>query len=225
MDWKYKHYNLEKEFQAHPEDVLKAARLFVSETLQWKIVDTDAGFDATGTSFAHATIARFRVTPTVGGTRLRVEFLVERASSLGFMLFDVGGYYSRQLRKWNEGICWYLNEDRSLKSRVQSANQAGDESPNPRLSPGSISPWNRSRTTPAKIFTGCLILSVSIPLLIFVIAPIIGLLSGHLYIPGRGSSDITVRGPWARIISAMILLLEGFVVWRIRRKPKVPIGP
>ena len=225
MDWKYKHYNLENEFQAQPDEVLKAARLFVSESLQWKIVDTGEGFDATGASFAHATIARFRITPTVGGTKLRVEFLVERASSLGFMLFDVGGYYSRQLRKWSEGIRWYLNEVRRSEHQIQSAHQAGDEVPNPRLAPGSISRWNSPSTTSAKVFTGCLILSVSIPLLIFVIAPVIGLLSGYLYIPGRGSSDITVRGPWARIISAVILLLEGFVVWRIRRKPKLSIGP
>ena len=215
MDWKYKHYNLENEFQAHPDDVLKASRLFVSETLQWKIVDTDAGFDATGSSFAHATIARFRVTPTVGGTKLRVEYLVERASSLGFMLFDVGGYYSRQLRNWSEGIRWYLNEVRRSEQQVQSAHEASDESPNPRSSPGSVSPWKNTSTIPAKMFTGCLVLSVGIPLLIFVIAPVIGLLTGYLYIPGRGSSDITVRGPWARMISAIILLLEGFVVWRV----------
>jgi hypothetical protein len=225
MDWKYKHYNLENEFQARPDEVLEVARLFVSDSLGWKIVDTDEGFDATGSSFAHATIARFRVTPSLSGAKLRVELLVERASSLGFMLFDVGGYYSRQLRNWIAGIRWHLNERLRTETGTQSVHQASGGGPNPGLSPGSMSPWNSSSSKWTKIFAGCLILTVTIPVLIFVIAPVIGLLSGHLYIPGRGGSDITVHGRWARIISAVILLLEGWLLWRIRRKPKASIGP
>ena len=109
MDWKDKHFHQEMVFQAPRETVLEAARAFAGESLGWQIADTADGFEARGYSAAHQATARFRIAPASRGTKVQVELLVERASPLGFMLFDVGGYYNRQIRKWLEGIQWHVH--------------------------------------------------------------------------------------------------------------------
>ena len=92
----------------------------------------------------------------------------------------------------------------------QPGKEVPDKPPSPKLSPG----LNR--------FLGCCVIIILIVfalwLCVNVIAAIIGLLTGHLYLMGRGG-DLTLHGPWARIVSAMILLFFGWVAYRIW-KPK-----
>jgi hypothetical protein len=76
----------------------------MAESLGWAITDTPDGFTAQGSSFAHHAIANFHIQAAPGGTKVAVELLVERASPMGFMLVDVGGYYNIQIRKWLDGI-------------------------------------------------------------------------------------------------------------------------
>ena len=82
----------------------------MAESLGWQITDTPDGFTAEGSSFAHKAIAHMRMQSYASGTRVAVELLVERASRLGFMLFDVGGCCSIQMRKWLDGIQWNLHQ-------------------------------------------------------------------------------------------------------------------
>ena len=104
MDWKYKHFHQERVFPAPRDVVFEAARAFMAESLGWQVTNTPDGFTAQGYSFFHRAIANLRIQSAAGGTKVAVELLVERASSLGFMVFDVGGYYSIQIRKWLDGI-------------------------------------------------------------------------------------------------------------------------
>ncbi len=104
MDWKYKHFHQERIFPAPRDLVFEAARTFMAESLGWQITDTSDGFTeeftAEGYSFSHHAIGNLRIqsAPTGRGTKVAVELLVERASSRGFMLFDVGGYYNLNVR-------------------------------------------------------------------------------------------------------------------------------
>jgi len=110
MDWKYKHFHQERVFPEPRDAVLEAARAFMAESLGWRIADTADGFTAEGDSFAHHAIANFQIQSVAGGTRVTIELRVERASALGFMLFDVGGYYSIQIRKWLDGTAWQIHQ-------------------------------------------------------------------------------------------------------------------
>src|SRR5258708_24054271 len=110
MDWKYKHFHQQRDFPAPRAVVLAAARTFVAESLGWQITDTADGFSAAGYSFAHRAIVDFRIQSVAGGASVAIELLVERASSLGFMLFDVGGYYDMQMRKWLDGVQWAMHQ-------------------------------------------------------------------------------------------------------------------
>jgi len=60
MDWKYKHFNSERNFQTPRYETLEAARSFM-ESLGWQIEDTADGFVARGYSFSHGATARFRI--------------------------------------------------------------------------------------------------------------------------------------------------------------------
>ena len=46
------------------------------------------------------------------------------------------------------------------------------------------------------------------------LSAVVGVLTGHLFLLGRGS--VTLEGIWARVVSAMILLVGAFLAWRIR---------
>src|SRR6201986_5542375 len=105
MDWKNKQLDREAVFQAQPDLVFEAARSFVAESLVgWQITDTADGFEARGSSASHAATAKFRIEAAPFGTKVAVTLLVERAGLLGLLLFDIGGYYDGQIRKWLEGI-------------------------------------------------------------------------------------------------------------------------
>jgi hypothetical protein len=104
MDWKYKHFHQERTWQASPEAVVEAARQYLSESLGWNVTNAADGLRAEGSSAAHAAIADFRIQSAGSGTKIGVDLLVKRAGLTGFMLFDVGGYYNIQIRKWLDGI-------------------------------------------------------------------------------------------------------------------------
>jgi hypothetical protein len=53
--------------------------------------------------------------------------------------------------------------------------------------------------------------------LITFICAVVGLLTGTLYLWGRGGT-LVVHGIPARIVSALILIFGAFMVWRIKRK-------
>jgi hypothetical protein len=104
MDWKYKHFHQERTFAAQREVVVEAARRFMSESLGWKVTDTADGLRAEGYGFSHAAIANFGIQPSGSETKIDLDLMVERTGPTGFMLFDVGGYYGIQMRKWLDGI-------------------------------------------------------------------------------------------------------------------------
>jgi hypothetical protein len=209
MDWKYKHFHQERIFPAARDLVYEAARTFMAESLGWQITNTTDGFTAQGSSFSHRSIATLRFqtaesgTAAESGTRVAVELSVERAGWHGFMLFDVGGYYNIQIRKWLDGIQWSLQ---------QTLNGTHDEATNPLM---------LAQNKPAAcLFNGCLgfiVVTFALFFLVTLISAVVGLLTGHLFLLGR-SSSITIHGIWARILSASILMLGAFCAWRIKTK-------
>jgi hypothetical protein len=207
MDWKYKHFHQERAFAAPRDVVFEAARTFMAESLRWQITDTTDGFTAQGYSFSHRAIANLRIQSAAGGasdsgTRVAVELLVERAGWRGFMLFDVGGYYNIQIRKWLDGIQWSLH---------QKLTGTHDESTNPLVL--------ADNKPAACIFNGCLAFIVATFALYFLvtfISAVVGLLTGNLFLLGRGS--LTIHGVWARILSGLILMFGAFLAWKIKRK-------
>ena len=216
MDWKYKHFHQERVVAAPRDLVTEAARAFMAESLAWQITDTTEGFTAQGYSFAHRAIANLRIQPAASGassesgTRVAIELLVERAGWQGYMLFDIGGYYNIQIRKWLDGIQWSIH---------QKLTGTHDESQNPLV---------LAQNKPAAyIFKGCLVFIVvtfALYVLVTFISAVVGLLTGHLLLLGRGSGTSVIHGTWARIVSALILLFGVFIAWRIKRKVPSPVG-
>ena len=208
MDWKYKHFRQERVFAAERDVVTEAARAFMAESLGWQVADTPDGFTAQGYSFTHRAIANLRFQTAAGGalsesgTRVAIELLVARAGWRGFMLFDVGGYYNIQVRKWLDGIQWSLH---------QKLTGSHDESTNPLVV--------ANNKPAACIFNGCLVFIVvtfALYLLVTLISAVVGLLTGNLFLVGRG--DLTIHGIWARIVSALILMFGAFIAWRIKKQ-------
>jgi hypothetical protein len=208
MDWKYKHFHQERVYAEPRELVVEAARSFMGESLGWQVTNTPDGLTAQGESFFHHAIATLRIqsaaneTSLESGTKVAVELLVERASFRGYMLVDVGGYYNIQIRKWLDGIQWSLhqqltgNTDQSTNPLVLAANKPS-----------------------AYIFNGCLVFIVvmfALYFLITFICAVVGLITGNLYLFGRGGT-LTVHGYGARIVSAMILIFGAFLGLRIMR--------
>src|SRR5207249_9783779 len=148
----------------------------------------------------HRAIAHLQFQAAAGGTSVAIELLVERAGWRGYMLFDVGGYYSVQIRKWLDGIQWSLH---------QKLTGTHDESANPLV---------LAENKPAAyIFNGCLVFIVvtfALYFLVTFISAVVGLLTGHLFLLGRGS--LIIHGIWGRIVSAAILVFGAFIVWRIK---------
>lgn len=72
------------------------------------------------------------------------------------------------------------------------------------------------------LFGGCLIAALAFGILIYLVTSVIGLLTGNLYLLGRGDATV-VHGTWARIISAVILALFVWILVRVlkfRRKTR-----
>jgi uncharacterized membrane protein YvlD (DUF360 family) len=71
----------------------------------------------------------------------------------------------------------------------------------------------------AYIFNGCLVFIVVTFGLYFIvtfISALVGLLTGNLFLLGRGS--LTIHGLWARVLSALILMFIAFLGWRIKQQ-------
>lgn len=200
MDWKNKHFGQEAVFQAERDVVFEAARSFAAESLVgWQVTDTADGFEARGNSASHAATAEFRIEPAPFGTRVAVMLLVERAGPLGFMLFDVGGYYDGQIRKWLEGIQWQLHQRSASATRHESLGQGRQEIHKP--------------TVTGRLSVGCITALFIFPILLFFISAVAGLFTGNLYLFDRGGR--TIHGTWARIISGVILTIVVLIVLRI----------
>jgi hypothetical protein len=205
MNWKYKQFLQERIFADEPHVVLEAARRFMTESLGWQTRDSSEGFAAEGFSFSHQAKASIKVQPAAGGTRLTIDLQVRRAGSAGFMLFDVGGYYNIQIRKWLDGIQWIIHQK-----------QTGGQEQSP------IPPMPPANKTTACLFNGCLgfiVAMFGLYVVVTFICAVVGLITGNLYLWGRGGT-LLVQGLPGRIMSALILLFGAFVVWRMRRKRK-----
>jgi hypothetical protein len=116
-------------------------------------------------------------------------------------LFDAGGYYNIQIRKWLDGIQWSIH---------QKLTGTRDESQNPLVL--------AENKTAACIFNGCLmfiVLMFGLYILVTFISAVVGVITGNLYLWGRGGG-LVVHGVLARIVSALILLFGAFVVWRVK---------
>ena len=203
MDWKYKHFHQERIFPAPRGVVVEGARAFLRESLGWQITETPDGFTAEGYSFSHKAIAHLQFQSVGDGTKVSVELLVERAGWRGYMLFDVGGYYNIQIRKWLDGVQWSIH---------QKLTGTRDESTNPLVL--------AEKKPAAYIFNGCLVFIVVMFALYFLvtfICAVVGLITGTLYLWGRGGT-LVIHGILARTVSGLILLGVAFVVWRVKRK-------
>ena len=207
MDFKYKHFHQQRLYPGPREEVFDRARAVMAESVGWTIAgETLEGFTAQGSSFGHAGVANVHIHSTGGGTLVDVALRVERAGFSGFMLFDVGGYYNIQIRKWLNAIQTSVHQ------------QPATDQPPPSAPP--LQPPNKSA---ARIFHGCLLLiavAFGLYLLATVTEAVIGLATGNLFLVGRNGS-LTVHGPAARAISAVILLFGAWIGWRILKKPRV----
>src|SRR5205807_3765404 len=203
MDWKYNHFHKERVFPAPHDLVAEVARTFMTESLGWQITNTPEGLTAEGNSFSHRAMAHLHFQSAADGTRVAIELLVERAGWRGFMLFDVGGYYNIQIRKWLDGVQWSLH---------QKLTGSDDESTNPLVL--------AANKPAAYIFNGCLVficVMFALYFLVTFICAVVGLITGNLYLLGRGGT-LAIHGTWGRIVSALILVFGAFVVWRIKRR-------
>jgi len=201
MDWKYKHFHQERLFPAERDVVLEAARSVMAESLGWNTTDTPDGFRAEGYSFFHEAIANVQIQSATGGTRVAIELRVRRAGGAGFMLFDVGGYYNTQIGKWLDGIQWSIHQKLTGQDQTTSP---------PPPAPNKAA---------ACLFNGCLgfiVVTFGLYFLINFICAVLGLITGNLYLLGRGGT-LTLHGMSARIVSVLILLFVVFIAWRIKR--------
>jgi hypothetical protein len=203
MDWKYKHFHQERSFAA-PRDVVAAtARKYFVESLAWQITDDAEGFNAEGSSFAHKCSAKVRFPSDAAATKMVVDLAVGRAGGRGFMLFDVGGYYNIQIRHWLDGTQANLHNNAS-----------------PQGTPSSIPPPPSTNKGAACAFNGCIGFIVTMFVLYVLITfseAVIGLITGHLYLLGRGGT-LTVEGTAARVTSVLIIGFILFIAWRIGKK-------
>jgi hypothetical protein len=213
MDWKYKHFTQDTFFHAEPEIVREAVGAFAKDWLaDWGISETPDGFEAQGYSGLHLATAKFRVEAAPGGTKVTVEMQVQRASNRGFMLVDIGGFYNGEIRRWLQALPWWVRqkEAEATQSEGQPAAELPGKPPVPKMSPA------------LNHLLGCGLIVLLIIIALWAcwnfIAAMIGLVTGNLDLPGRGG-DLVLHGLWARIVSALILLLLGWIAFRIL-KPK-----
>ena len=69
------------------------------------------------------------------------------------------------------------------------------------------------------IFIGCTLTVFLLGLLMYLLFAVIGLLTGTLFIPGRGH-EVTLHGIWARIVSGLILVGFGWLLVLVVRKSR-----
>ena len=205
MDWKFKHFHQERTFAAPPNLVADAARKYFVEALGWQITDVAEGFTAEGYSFSHKCIAKLRFPADPAATKAVVDLAVKRGGGMGFMLFDVGGYYNIQMRHWLDGTQLNLHTILSPQN-ISSSNPVPP--PPPSTNKGA-----------ACLFNGCIgfiVAMFALYVLITFSEAIIGLITGHLYLLGRGGT-LVVEGIAGRIFSALITMFILFIVWRVKK--------
>lgn len=206
MDWRYQQFEREAVFPEERERVLEGTRAFVTTSLAgWQVTDTADGIQITGQCGGHRAKGIFRIETVSGGTKVIIALLVERAGPLGFLLFDVGGYYNGQMFHWLEGIQRQL-----LRARSDFAAQ-GVAAP---AAQPPLLPKASSRL--ANCFAGCALLSVFCLVAFYGITAVVGLVTGHYSLFGRHGE--TLHGPWARIFSAFILTLIALLFYSVGRK-------
>jgi hypothetical protein len=204
MDFKYKHFRQQRIFAVSPEELFNVARAVITKSAGWTVTkETAEGFTAQGSGFGHAGIADVHIASSGGGTIVEIQLRVERAGFSGFMLFDVGGYYNIQIRKWLDAMQASLHQP------------ATGQAPS---TPAALQPPNKSA---ARLFHGCLLLigvAIGFYLLVTVVEAAVGLATGNLFLIGR-NGNLVVHGAAARAISAVILLFGAWVVWKMIKKP------
>ena len=206
MDWKYKHFERTALLPAGRDAALEAARAFAAEALVgWQVSPVPDGLEARGHSGGHAATAKFTIEPAEGGTRVAVTLLVERASPLGFILWDIG-FYDAQMRRWLEGIQVFLHPGTQGGSQEESAARRKQ----------AVAGSQR----PEKLLMGCILAGLLLASAVYCITALVGLVSGNLYLPGRGGGGVTLHGPWARIASGSILLALAWFLMRVFRKTR-----
>jgi hypothetical protein len=88
----------------------------------------------------------------------------------------------------------------------------------PATEPGPITQAKSpSANKVGSIFIGCTLTVFLLGLLVYLLFAVIGLLTGTLFMPGRGQG-ITLHGMWARIVSALILLGFAWLLVLVLRK-------
>ncbi len=205
MDWKYKHFHQERTFEAPRDLVAEAARKYFVESLGWQITKEADGFNAEGYGFSHKCIARLQFPSDANATKVVIDLSVSRAGGRGFMLFDVGGYYNIQMRHWLDGTQANLHTILTPQS-ISSPNPVPP--PPPSTNKGA-----------ACVFNGCIgfiLVMFALYVLVTFSEAIIGLITGHLYLFGRGGT-LVVEGIPGRITSALIIMFILFIAWRINR--------
>jgi hypothetical protein len=66
---------------------------------------------------------------------------------------------------------------------------------------------------------GCFVVLILLIPVVYFISAVIGLLTGNLFLPSRGSGGGTIHGLWARIISAIILAIFAWaLIWLWRKR-------
>ncbi len=123
MDWKYKYFRQEAVFNAPVQEVLEAARSVFAKTFS-DVQETSEGFTAQGFSGWRPANVTVQVASAVAGTQVTVEMKVNRLSSLGFMLWDVGGYFNGRIDNWFRAIAERLGgpDQHRLVSKTTTGN-------------------------------------------------------------------------------------------------------
>ncbi len=211
MDGECKEFVREAAFAAERARVEEAARAFVAEALpDWQVTATGEGFEAAGRSSGHAALAKFRFDPAPGGTKVAATLRVNRVTALGLMVFDVGGYYQGQLRHWLEGTRIFLEHP---PASAQSAEAAAQRQ-------RAVAQSQRG----GQIFRVIAFVGLVVLFFVYFIPAVIGLFTGNLWILGNGG-DMTIHGPWARIISAAVVAFFAWIallVWKQRMRARGP---
>ncbi|HEY6247486.1 MAG TPA: hypothetical protein VIX17_26285 [Pyrinomonadaceae bacterium] len=205
MDWKYKHFHQERTFEAPQDLVAEAARKYFVESLGWQITQAAEGFNAEGYGFSHKCIARLQFPSDANATKVVIDLAVNRAGGRGFMLFDVGGYYNIQMRHWLDGTQANLHTVLTPQS-ISSPNPVPP--PPPSTNKGA-----------ACLFNGCIgfiVAMVALYVLVTFSEATIGLITGHLYLFGRGGT-LVVEGIAGRLISALIIMFILSIAWRVKK--------
>ncbi|MET0751773.1 MAG: hypothetical protein ABWZ66_00245 [Pyrinomonadaceae bacterium] len=96
--------------------------------------------------------------------------------------------------------------DKSMDAAPKDSAERGKQ-PNP-----------EAAKTKATLLIGCAAAFIGLPLLMFFISAVIGLITGNLYFFDRRGE--TIHGSLARIISAVILIIFSFIVLVILRTRK-----